>query len=251
MSSTLYSLHEPLTDHTEDLPDPFKHDYSPPRAPVSPDTCANDPSYIVYVLVAWLHEFYHLPFRACNVVLVVFTLLFKAIGINIELYLTLNTVLMVLDLEPSFKIWPVCPNCLEVHPSHSPTLDAVIRCIKCDTALFDNKPTAAQARKGQTERNVPRPLLQFPTKSLTEQLASLLLLPGLEDAMEAWRQLPRVPGEYRDIFDGEVCRNILGPDGKEFFQYGPSESSDGELRIGVTLGADWYGFLHITLLNIN
>ena len=33
---------------------------------------------------------------------------------------------------------------------------------------------------------------------------------------------------------------VLGPDGKLFFRHDLPEGPDGELRIGLALGVDWY-----------
>lgn len=44
-----------------------------------------------------------------------------------------------------------------------------------------------------------------------------------------------------DIFDGRVARNVLGPDGLPFFRNDETSKTapNGELRIGLTLDADW------------
>ena len=52
----------------------------------------------------------------------------------------------------------------------------------------------------------------------------------------------RPHGIMNDIFDGRVARNVLGPDGLPFFRHDEAGKTglSGELRIGLTLGADWY-----------
>jgi len=76
-------------------------------------------------------------------------------------------------------------------------------------------------------------------KSLEEQISDLLAVPGVEDELDAWRRKDRVPGEYTDIFDGNVCKELPGYDGKPFFLPDQKEVEDGELRVGVSLGVDW------------
>lgn len=225
----------------EDVPDPFAHPCVTLSHVVS-ENQMNNPIYIVKLLVCWLHVQYHLAFRACGVILITLAIVLKAAGVRDEMHSTLTSVLNNMGVEPVFDIWPVCPNCLEVHPLSSTESDSRARCKRCNTHLYDTSPTAAQRRKGQTERKDARPLLQFPTKPLEEHLASLLMVPGLEDELEQWRQKTRTQGEYRDIFDGEVCREVLGPDGLPFFGHNLSElqGPHGELRLGVTLGADWF-----------
>jgi hypothetical protein len=81
---------------------------------------------------------------------------------------------------------------------------------------------------------------------VSHQLEELLMQPGMEELLDEWRRLPnRHPelGIYQDIFDGRVARTILGPDGQPFFHNEPKDrlcGPDNELRIGLTLGADWY-----------
>ena len=84
----------------------------------------------------------------------------------------------------------------------------------------------------------------FPFKSVSDQLRDLLVQPGMEDLLDQWRSLPnRRPQEglYLDIFDGRIARSVLGPDGQPFFRNTPQDRNgpNGELRVGLTLGADW------------
>jgi hypothetical protein len=70
------------------------------------------------------------------------------------------------------------------------------------------------------------------------QLRGILAIPGMEDELEQWRRLERRPGTYRDMFDGQVPRNIKGPDERPFFE-NPVPDNSTELRIGLVLGLDW------------
>jgi hypothetical protein len=87
--------------------------------------------------------------------------------------------------------------------------------------------------------------VKYPYLPLSEQIASILRVPGVEALLDEWRKKPRKTGEYIDIFDGSICRTKLqAPDGSLFFSNLPHENHgpDGELRIGVNLGLDWYVF---------
>ncbi|KAI0784611.1 hypothetical protein C8Q75DRAFT_736189 [Abortiporus biennis] len=86
---------------------------------------------------------------------------------------------------------------------------------------------------------VPKPLLRFPYKSLEEQL--MLLIPQIED--KTCKE-----GEYQDHFDRCICQELEGPDGLPFFYLDLKELPDRELWIRVTLGVDWFLYLHSKLL---
>ena len=83
-------------------------------------------------------------------------------------------------------------------------------------------------------------MVKTPYKSILEQLGDILMVPGNEEAMDWWRRVRRIPGRFCDFFDGRVSRELLGPDGKPFFRHDLPEGPDGELRIGLALGVDWY-----------
>jgi hypothetical protein len=99
-----------------------------------------------------------------------------------------------------------------------------------------------QTKRGNRRGN-KTPLIKYPYLSLSDQLTSILTVPGVEGLLDEWRTKPRKEGEYRDIFDGEMCRlKLKAPDGGLFFSNLPHEiiGPRGELRIGVNLGVDWY-----------
>ena len=54
-------------------------------------------------------------------------------------------------------------------------------------------------------------------KSLEEQVAAMLAIPGAEDQMDHWRMKARVVGKYNVIFDGRVCQELEGADRLPFF----------------------------------
>ena len=78
---------------------------------------------------------------------------------------------------------------------------------------------------------------------LSQQLMSVLKIPGIEALLDNWCNKQCTSGEYRDIFNRDICRKCLrAPDGSLFFSNLPHEGHgpSGELRIGVNLGVDWY-----------
>ncbi|GJF00435.1 hypothetical protein PsYK624_167230 [Phanerochaete sordida] len=142
-----------------------------------------------------------------------------------------------LNADADFQELPVCTACLRPYP---PDSSGTAVCASCGSALYDTQPTTIQQRSGRTSRTRPKPFLQCPYKSLEEQLCELI--PEIENLVDGWRAKPRTSGKYGDHFDGEVCKNLEGPDGSPFFRPDLSELPDGELRIGVTLGVDWFSY---------
>lgn len=197
------------------------------------------PLFLLYLLVSWLHTHFHLPFLACNVVLVVVLNILRYAGTSFSdlhprPYVTLTTVSARLGVEPVFQVLPVCPTCFEPHP-FSTSKSAI--CDHCSEPLFRVTRRLDRRQRGARDE-ITTPFLQFPTKSIEGQLRDILAVPGMEDTLEAWRSIPRSAGVYQDNFDGEICRTLPGPDELPFFQ-NPIPGGSDELRIGVTLGVDW------------
>lgn len=131
----------------ENMPDPFL-DHDPPEmaAPMSIEDVHLSPAvFLVYLMVSWLHLQFHLPFRACNTVLLVFTQVVCSLGVALggpAPLSTLTSAMSKLELEPSFSALPVCPTCFEVYPIGSPSI-----CSLCNTFIYKsqaaNTPTCA------------------------------------------------------------------------------------------------------------
>ncbi|KAJ6501498.1 hypothetical protein C8R47DRAFT_229150 [Mycena vitilis] len=227
---------ESTAPHAED--DIFRVPSAPAmQLPTAADVHPHPSAYILYLLVLWLHMALHLPFRGCNVVLVVVGQLLRAAQVVVDppLLKTLPAVLDHLGAEPSFQVLPACPTCFELFPASSPPLT---ECARCSVPIFRPIPSTART-PGATPK--PKPRVSFPTKSIEEQLKDMLSVPGVEDEMDLWREKARKPGVYEDFFDGLVSKEIEGPDGLPFFRSGasPTSAPDNELRVGLTLGVDW------------
>ncbi|KAI0364659.1 hypothetical protein BV20DRAFT_955703 [Pilatotrama ljubarskyi] len=198
------------------------------------------------LLVAWLHIAAHLPFKYCDVILTVVGYVLAETGQNTLvplLHSTLTSCLATLRLEPSFHAYPTCPECLAVYPD-SIAPDVNTRCSGCGHPLFKaNSEDVHRRPRRRRGAKHPKAYLRTPAKSLTEQLGELLMRPGMEDALESWRKRVRSPGWLTDFFDGAISHELLGPDNKPFFRRDLMEDPDGELRIGVALGVDWFSYL--------
>jgi hypothetical protein len=225
----------------ENHPDPFvvpttflSHDRR-----ISPVT-TSPPFYLLYLLVAWLHTTCKLAFSACGAVLFVVThILACSGGVAPNLlksgtpYLSLRSVLDNLGVEPVFQVLAVCPKCQEPHPA---AIKGPSSCVRCASPLFK------EIRSHDQRRSQPhvkfQPFIQCPSMSIESQLRAILAIPGMEDEMESWRHVSRKSGEYHDMFDGRVAKDVKGPDGQPFFQNPACEGSS-ELRVGAVLGFDW------------
>ncbi|KAG2141058.1 hypothetical protein DEU56DRAFT_734574 [Suillus clintonianus] len=195
----------------------------------------------VYAVVAWLHLQFHLPRAACNTLLSIFAciLLFISPGIDLP-FVTLQSSNRVLGVDSPIYTLAVCPSCRDVFPpACSPHSQDT--CPTCHLDLFLPDETA----RGNQRAN-KTPIVRYPYLPLSDQLKSLLKIPGLESLLDDWRSKPRAPNQYHDIFDGAMCRTKLkAPDGSIFFSNLPHEKSgpNGELRIGVNLGVDWFSYI--------
>jgi hypothetical protein len=227
-----------ITQPDEDSPDPFAVE----EGFVSTDDAdlASIPPHLlsIYAVVSWLHLQFHLPRVACNALLAVFACVLLSIMPGIDTpFITLQSSHRVLGVDtPTFTL-PVCPSCRDVYPpAGSPHSHET--CMSCKIDLF----LPGLTKRGN-QRPVKTPIVKYPYLPLSEQIKSMLKIPGLEAVLDDWRCKPRSPGQYNDIFDGAMCRTKLkGPNGKLFFSNLPHEKNgpDGELRIGVNLGVDWY-----------
>lgn len=198
---------------------------------------------IVLLLVAWLHLTYHLPHRACNLILRILKLIltqFDAFPARESPILTLQSTFRRLRLEDRFLVVPLCPICrrLFIH-----ALPGNATCSDCLTPLFTISgpaPTDSNAPDDyeSIENNHSRIILRLPFNPVSRQLADLLQQPGIEKKIDEWRTAERKEGELRDIMDGEIWKTLPGPDGRLFFDNDPNRESKDELRIALTLGVD-------------
>jgi hypothetical protein len=228
-----------VSDANEDTPDPFAVERDGSDRQRLP-TAQQLPGYllVIHATVAWLHLQFNLPRIACNAVLAIITALITFLVPDITPpFRTLQLATRTLGDDPPIELLAVCPTCRDVFPSaNSKHMQGT--CTACNTPLF-----LADHTKRNNPRAVKMPIVKYPYLALSDQIASILRVPGIEASLDEWRKKPRKMGEYIDIFDGNICRNRLrAPDGSLFFSNLPHENHGphGELRIGVNLGLDWY-----------
>jgi len=225
------------TGHNEDDPDPFFIDEE-----VQSDNIdlADVPEHItvIHATVLWLHLQFHLPCIACNVLLTIFSLLLLFLSPTTTMsFTTIQSGNHLLDVNQSIYTLPVCPTCHDVYPPVTSPL-CHDTCTSCNIDLF----LPGQTLMGNT-CTVKTPVIKYPYL-LSEKIASILKIPGIEATLDQWRDKLRTPSMYLDIFNGDICcMRLKDPDGKLFFSNNADEwhGPNGKLRLGVNLGIDWYG----------
>ncbi|KAG1758068.1 hypothetical protein EDD22DRAFT_957259 [Suillus occidentalis] len=212
-----------ITQPNEDSPDPFTVEEGFPS--MNDTDLASIPPHLlsIYAVVSWLHLQFHLPRIACNALLAVFACSsHRVLGVD----------------TPTFTFL-VFPSCRDVYPpAGSPHSHETYTSCKIDLFL------PGLTKRGN-QRPVKTPIVKYPYLPLSEQIKSMLKISGLEAVLDDWRCKPRSPGQYSDIFDGEVCRTKLkGPNGKPLFSNLPHEKNgpDGELWIG-SIGSHIFGVI--------
>ncbi|KAL4071542.1 hypothetical protein V8B97DRAFT_2023703 [Scleroderma yunnanense] len=191
---------------SEDNLDPFQMDDNS-RSCTNFEDLSVQPTYllIIYMMMTWLHLQWHLPCAACNAMLSILSCLVFA------LCPTLLAPFVTLSLA------------MKVHST-------------CKILLF---------LPDQTKHGLPCskkiPCVKYPYLPLSDQIQSILMIPGVEKSLDAWHTCLCTPSHYSDIFDGDICQTKLkAPDGSLFFANSPQDSCrlNGELQISITLGID-------------
>ncbi|KAF8834356.1 hypothetical protein BDN67DRAFT_1016591 [Paxillus ammoniavirescens] len=223
----------------EDEPDPF---HCPESLNSQERNLSDNAPHVlaIYAVASWLHLQFHLPRVACNALLTIFVLILMSICPTIETpFITLQLSNCVLGLDRPVHVLPVCPSCRDVFPPAG-LPHCQDQCMLCNINLF----LPSQTKCGNPQA-IKTPIISYPYLPLSEQIKSLLKIPGLEAVLDTWRGKVRNPGEYIDIFDGTICRTRLkAPDGKLFFSNNENErhGPNGELWLGVNLGVDWSAY---------
>ncbi|KIK79761.1 hypothetical protein PAXRUDRAFT_36357 [Paxillus rubicundulus Ve08.2h10] len=196
---------------------------------------------VINALTSWLHLQFHLPRVACNALLTILTLvLILTCPLISTPFVTLQSSNCLLGLSKPVHLLPVCPSCCNVFPqAGSPHCQDT--CMACNTNTF----LPSQMKHGN-QCSLKTLVVTYHYLPLSEQIKSLLQIPGLETILDAWYGHAHNPGKYIDIFNGAICHTRLkGPDSKLFFlnedeKQGPNR----ELCLGVNLGVDWFSYIH-------
>jgi hypothetical protein len=116
--------------------------------------------------------------------------------------------------------------------------------LDCDSCLFKPISNRLFRRLTGQQSQRPPPACAVPIQLPSSLLADFLARGENKQACTSWKSCLTVPGELKDISDGEVWKTIKGPDQKPFF----SDPDDNEeLRIGVTMSLDWYILIYLLI----
>ncbi|KAG2143644.1 hypothetical protein DEU56DRAFT_704327, partial [Suillus clintonianus] len=222
------------------VPTPLEYEAPPSAAQLYRDSHTEWFGRLVLLLVAVLHAKHRVSFRACALIL--FTLNTILIALNVlqptnPLPITLHTIINRFDLQDRFTIYPICGSCHRIFPIDAP-IDTL--CSDCDSRLF--KPISDRLFRRLTGRQSqrPPPICAAPIQLPSSLLADFLTRGDNEESCSSWKSRSTVPGELKDISDGDIWKTINGPDTRPFFL---DPQDDGELRIGVTMSLDWCAYL--------
>jgi hypothetical protein len=226
------------SEPNEDEPDPFVVHSNNSKPSTSGIQREPDHLLVIYAIVAWLHMQFSLPRIACNALLAFLAclLMFLIPGIQTP-FVTLHSATRILGVDPQIHLLSICPICRDVFPSANSKY-MQDECTACKIPLF----LSNQMKRGNSH-TIKTLRIKYPYLPLSDQITSLLKIPGIEALLDQWHMKPRSPSEYSNIFDGSMCRlKLRVPDGTLFFSNLPSKKNRpcGELRIGVNLGVDWY-----------
>ena len=207
----------------------------------------------ILLLVTFLHTTYHVPFRACGIILIVL----KTILLKLELLpstdnmpTTLGTAFSRLGFTDNFIIQVMCPQCHQLIHAAKSNFDFrdEAYCQSCQVPLYTGigskyfnyliPPKFARP---------PAPKLVSPYAPLKLLLTEFLSRPGLEENVESWRDQTDFKGTFRGPWDGAVWKSIKDVNGEHFFK----KRMDNELRLGVTCGLDWYNIFFFLLYMIS
>jgi hypothetical protein len=228
-----------ISDANEDTPDPFiveRNGSDRQHLPAAQQL----PGYLlmIHAAVTWLHLQFNLPHITCNTVLAIMAYLIMSLVPRITPpFCTLQSATRMLGVDPPIELLAVCPTCRNVFPSAN-SKHMQDMCTGCNTLLFLSDHT-----KWNNSHAIKTPIVKYLYLLLSEQIALILQILGIEAFLDEWHKKPRKMGEYTVIFDGNICHNRLrAPDGSLFFSNLPHENNrpHDELRIGVNLGLNWY-----------
>jgi hypothetical protein len=109
-------------------------------------------------------------------------------------FVTLQSATSVLGLNSPTVLLPVYPGCRDVYPPAG-SFHTQDSCVTCSINLF--LPDKTQRGNNQSKKI---PCIKYPYLSLSQQIHSLLAIPGLEDTLDQWRVKPQTWGQLPGPF---------------------------------------------------
>ena len=145
---------------------------------------------MVCFAITVLHSLAGLAVSWCDFLLMVFVLLFSAMGredIAKEIPSRFQTANTYADLPaPNILILPVCPTCRDVFPVG---LGTPTECPRCSIPLFEGLMNPPKQPIPPAMRRVLVPRICLPFLSISAQLENIINSPGIEEDLNWWRTL--------------------------------------------------------------
>ncbi|THH29183.1 hypothetical protein EUX98_g5001, partial [Antrodiella citrinella] len=246
------------------------YDDKPKQPPLSPlETMAESSTTWfwrpILLLAATLHLFYQVSHRAVDIMLQVIQQIFIQLGALQSLDdspVTLRTAIKRISLQDRFCVLAMCTSCKVVYSASDSAADA--ECPQCSVRIFKEVPTTPiilvdglscsdgtgiftrRRGRGGPKATTP-PVLQTPCALPSELIADLInSSPSMEAELDKWRIRSPQTDNLTCIQDGRIWKTLPGPDDRPFFENSSERPDPSELRIGVTMGFDGFGFTRST-----
>ncbi|EMD32048.1 hypothetical protein CERSUDRAFT_77644 [Gelatoporia subvermispora B] len=198
---------------------------------------------VVMLMCAWLHHKFNVSWRGIAMILQILRLLFISAGLisaSDDCPRTLATTFKRIGLQDRFEIRAMCPTCSRVFPGD---MSLITTCTHCEIPLFHTSSPSAFSLIATSSKTKHVPILQTPFIRPSKIIADFINSTStMEDDLDRWRQRPSTPGILESIQDGKVWQTLLGSDGCPFFDTSPDRPNPEELRIGIIIGFDGFGF---------
>ncbi|EMD34886.1 hypothetical protein CERSUDRAFT_75776 [Gelatoporia subvermispora B] len=237
-------------DNPEPHPDPSQPDREPssvhrPATSIIAEATSTACWSIIMLMAAWLHHKYSTPWRAIAMMLQILRLILISLHVispSDDAPCTLSTTFKRLGLHDRLEIRAMCPACRRVYPVN---LQLTSMCTHCGLPLFKalNGDGLLLSSSAHGTQRSPVPILQTPFIRPSKLIADVINSTStMESDLDRWRTHATTPGILERIQDGNVWRTLPGPDGDPFFDNTPNRPHQDELRIGVIIGFDGFGF---------
>jgi hypothetical protein len=143
-----------------------------------------------------------------------------------------RTIIDSLDLRPQKRSYVSCPKCFECYPVN----DFPDKCTRMETP--SSRPCGrglSKDPKAGRKSRVPKRLFEY--HNIQDWIFRFLNRPGIETLLDRPMN-PPPDGRMRDIWDGKVMKEFVGPDGKPFI----SSVSEGRYSFSICMdGLNPYG----------
>ena len=232
-------------------------------------TLAEISRWMILFIGAWSTA-YNIPMTAIGYLLLFLNALFSACALFSSVFFSLANVIPKSVyalrkaqglLEDRFTKYVVCAKCSTLYQL-SDIMQKNKQIPTCTNVPFPDHPQRRfRSPCGEKllkevilkgEKRVLYPVKTYCYKSIISSLKCMLDRRGFKQMAESWRSRKRVPGTFRDVYDGRVWREFQSKDSESFFEI-PG-------RYGFTMNVDWFqpykhspysvGAIYLAMMNL-